>query len=66
MCDRERGKRGRLVLIAHRKLSGHLLGSLMTAAVVDGCCGGLFCEDEAYSKPGGGYGEDRKCDCVQR
>lgn len=52
----ERGQRCRLVLIAHRKLSGHLFSSLMTAVVVDGCCGGLFCEDEGYSKPAVGCG----------
>lgn len=62
----ERGQRGHLVLLAHRKLSGHLLGSLLTAVVVEGCGGGPFCEDEGYSKPAGGCGEDRKCDCVQR
>lgn len=50
------GQRGHLVLIAHRKLSGHLLGSLVTAVVVDGCCGGPFSEDEGYSKSAGGCG----------
>lgn len=53
MCVCVNEQRGRSVLIAHRKLSGHLLSSLVTAVVAGGC---PFCDDEGYSKPAGGCG----------